>query len=501
MTKIRQKTFRAMMCAWAVTLAIVAYASHGRAEVVLMGNEGWEVSMDGSVNAFAVYADSEDSANQVFRVQSGLLPAVFGFNVKAPRVGGLDSLARIGLYPHIHNYNRQKNKLGENNIGSSLDLREIFFSVSGDKGSLLVGKTLSLYQGKNILTDMTLFGVGAVDIGNTLSGSTSLGRIGYGYVYPNFNAAIRYRFPEWKNFNLTVGLYDPSAIRGNNTTRVTRQDTGNGLYRNVHTADVTVGGRTIDAGHNVILTDAQLTAYQAASETIQGQVVPVAGEFYSTAAGGFMQAYTETPTPRLEGELTHSYHNRRYGVMVDSWLSGMFQSAETDNGTTVDSWGIAGGAQANYRGVVLTGSGYWGRGLGSVLMLDTDALDITGGARRHYGFIAQATYDLGQELPQFKGFNVGASLGINFTSASKLEKAVSGTLSSTLNTDNDITIDDDVGYLDRIHRFNRLFDLMLWYNVNDHLRVGIEYGDQRTSDRSGSEVDTRIFSAGGFFFF
>ncbi|MBC6497829.1 MAG: hypothetical protein GDA54_05885 [Alphaproteobacteria bacterium GM7ARS4] len=120
--------------AWAWTWAcalLVAYEREGLAEVVLMGNDGWEVSMDGSVNGFAVYADSEDIEGAgTFRFQSGLLPAVFGFNVKAPRIGGLDMFARLGLYPHIHNYNREKNKLGEDNIGSTLDLREVFFSVT-----------------------------------------------------------------------------------------------------------------------------------------------------------------------------------------------------------------------------------------------------------------------------------------------------------------------------------------------------------------------------------
>jgi hypothetical protein len=45
-------------------------------------------------------------------------------------------------------------------------------------------------------------------------GGTPLGRIGYGYVYPQFNAQVRYTTPDIGGFKLAVGLYDPSVING-----------------------------------------------------------------------------------------------------------------------------------------------------------------------------------------------------------------------------------------------------------------------------------------------
>ena len=60
---------------------------------------------------------------------------------------------------------------------------------------------------------MTLFGVGAT-ADNTSNGGTTLGRIGFGYVYPDFNASFRYTTPSMNGTTLSVGLYDPSKIKG-----------------------------------------------------------------------------------------------------------------------------------------------------------------------------------------------------------------------------------------------------------------------------------------------
>ena len=56
-------------------------------------------------------------------------------------------------------------------------MREVFFNVSGDFGTISVGRTLALFQRQAILKDYTLFGVGA--IGSPDGGGTGLGRIGY----------------------------------------------------------------------------------------------------------------------------------------------------------------------------------------------------------------------------------------------------------------------------------------------------------------------------------
>ena len=478
-----------------VTLAMACWlfsSAPAKAEVTLLGSDGWEVTVDGSVNTFAVFSSRDtiedntqaasayfgdpNANDNTFRVMNGLLPAVFAFNVKAPTINNLTMRSRLGLYPHVHNYNREKNKLGEDNIGSTLDLREVFFNVEHAKyGSMLFGKTLSLYLGKNILTDMTLLGVGAVGAGNTLEGSTTLGRIGFGYVYPNFNSAIRYTTPTFMNAQLTVGIYDPSRIAG--------------------------------SGQN----------------------------------------FTETPEPRFEGELSHSYTFGRIGLGMDSWVNGMYQNAENGKGGpsgSVQAWGLGGGFQAKYQGLTLTGSGYWGKGLGSVLMLDTDSLDAGGNTRRNYGYIAQMTYDIPETIA--KGFGVGVSLGATYNSTTSFEKrgdiiamnraaAVrETTMEETTETRRRLgllTRDDDGDFtqplpddemmriaalatadgnaaaaaaevsLATLFRHNRLIDFMLWNQLTPNLRLVGEVGIQNVRWRDGANVDTYIFSMGGFFFF
>jgi len=79
-----------------------------------------------------------------------------------------------------------------------------------DGSQILAGRELGLFQRQNILTDMTLFGVGAV--GNPQGGGTTLGRIGYGYIYPNFNAQVTYTTPAKNPAQLSIGLFQPSVL-------------------------------------------------------------------------------------------------------------------------------------------------------------------------------------------------------------------------------------------------------------------------------------------------
>ena len=192
---------------------IAAGAVH--AEVVVGNQAGWELSFDGSVNAFLVTENpdatpanvnggtiSDDQSSS--RIRTGLLPAVFAFNVRTPTTNGLKGAARFGFYPQIQNANTK------NAFGSQLDLRQAYFTVDGNFGQVMAGRNISLFLGKNILTDMTLFGVGVE--GGVSGGGTTLGRIGYGYVYPQFNAQIRYTTPDMNGFKLAVGAFDPSQI-------------------------------------------------------------------------------------------------------------------------------------------------------------------------------------------------------------------------------------------------------------------------------------------------
>ena len=515
------------LIALVATALVVAfgYTKTASATVTVMAEDGWKVSFDGSVNSFYVNT-SEDkpkgsktgaglstmSAGDKDHsgITVGLLPAVFAINIHSPTMDGLDMKARLGLYPSTQNNSvkNQNNPATGGQNGSNLDLREIYFAVDGDHGQFLVGRTLSLFLGKNILTDMTLFGVGAVGLGGGggIGGGTTLGRIGYGYVYPNFNAAIRYSTPDMNGFKATIGVYNPSVINANGAG-------ASGLSAGVK-ADTTDTETIATADKD---NDASLVLRKALANDNPNAVI-------TTAVSGSNTVYTattkgskgtplklsadETSSPRFEGEL--SYAADMDGVGISAWVNGMFQSADLTDGakatcasnveaarailgdvslngscSDVDAFGIGGGLQVSYMGITLTGSGYSGEALGTTLMLDNDAMDPLGEEREHYGYIAQATYDFGQ------GTNIGVSYGASLADETKFDSALLKKAKADDTSDSSITLGIEE---------QSLLDVMVWHNINSNLRVVAEYGMQETEWFDGSDQEVDIFSVGGFFF-
>ena len=335
-------------------LLLVA-STPAKAAFVVGGENGWQMSFDGMINAMMVYSVTDkaptgtdgngaltigqsENERQLFRVRTGLLPSIFAFNVKSPTIGGVDYAARIGLYPQIQNATSRTgfgpDTLSSLDMGSRIDIREVFFTADGKFGQFLVGRALCLYQGKNILTDMTLIGVG-VPAAEAIGGGTTLGHIGYGYVYPTFNAQFRYTTPDINGLKVAVSVNDPSRIQ-------------NGLTK--------------------------AATYSAA----------------------------KLNQPRFETEL--SYAKKLSFGDLSTWVSALYQQAQNaDDHHKVASIGGAGGIQLGLGPVGLMVSGYGGKALGSTFLQDVDALDIFGKERTQYGGLAQVTYQVGP-----------AKLGVNY---------------------------------------------------------------------------------------
>src|SRR3989449_363502 len=93
-------------------------------------------------------------------------------------------------------------------------MRQVYLTVGFKDGSqILAGRELGLFERQAILNDMTLFGVGAVGLGFGQGGGTTLGRIGFGYLYPNFNAQVTYSTKPGQA-QLSVGIFQPSNLGG-----------------------------------------------------------------------------------------------------------------------------------------------------------------------------------------------------------------------------------------------------------------------------------------------
>jgi hypothetical protein len=228
-TKMKKLSIGALLVALAVVMAGPAQAAF-----TVGGENGWQLSTDGIVNIFAAYQTQNGNPNghadgllgadgeQKFGVRVGLLPSIIAFNVKAPTTAGIDSNVRVGMYVNVQNssggavgFDLAGHDLGGGdphyNTNPNIDLREFYYTAKGNFGELLAGRALNLFQGQNILNDMTLFTAGVVDM-TAVRGGTSLGHIAYGYLYANFGPQFRYTTPDMGGFKVAFEVGEPYDI-------------------------------------------------------------------------------------------------------------------------------------------------------------------------------------------------------------------------------------------------------------------------------------------------
>ncbi len=351
-------------------LVLLLAADTADAQLTMQMSNGWSFTFSGNVNAFLTYEkESSDgrtatpfgvvgvTANQT-RIQTGLLPAFAVFEAKG-KEGDTDLAVHFGFAPEIQCGRGVHDCFGGNN-GNQIDMRQVYLTAGGGWGQVLAGRELALFGRQNILTDQTLFGVGATGAGGGGVGSgvgTTLGRIGFGYIYPQFVAQFTYSTPSGRASSLSIGLFESDA--------------------------------------------AALT-------------------------GVLVSPYSKTNIPRLEFEYVYAKKNFK------GWLNGAFQS--TSNPITDDSatgTGVGGGLRWDNKRLSLTGSGYYGKGIGTTLMfLGASCTDGTCGTnggddlRTSYGYIGQITYTAGK-------VTVAGSYGGSLIEASDTEKS-SARLNTTL---------------------------------------------------------------------
>jgi len=419
--------------------AVMALASTNvDSKILLMSQEGWEVSFDGAANAFVMKNSVSDApslsggaaftpdapggagimgGNDDTSVVTGLLPNVWGMTLKAPTVNGLDMSARLGLYTHM---NGADNSLGNGQI----NLRETSGSIAGSFGTVLVGRSLGIHQSNAILNDMLLFGVGAA--ANAGASNTTLGRIGLGYLYTDFKPQIAWTLPDLGNgFNAKVALFDPDDVA------------------------------------------ADTAAYNA----------------------------TDKSSPRVEAQLTWNGGLLDTGIGMNVWVDGTFQNTERnaaeaaavqgtpaaggDGDSDVNSSGVGFGAKFTYEGFALVAAGFHGNALGIRGQRSqgdapgaTHALDDVGKERKSYGGYIQGTYSFGQ------GTNVGYSYGGNF-----LKK-----------TGNDLNTTGVMNY-------HIMHSGMIWHNVTDNFRLVAEGGFAEKAWYLADDEQEDSFGGVGAFFF
>jgi predicted porin len=139
------------------------------------------------------------------------------------------------------------------------------FLTFGDKswGSIKLGKDIGVYASDAILNDMTLLGVGGgagVLAGNT----TTLGRIGTGYIYADWKPQITYTTPNFSGFSATGGITqawnaDTSSGRGGASPafegKASYSFNANGVDGKVWVSGITQKVEKINAGGGNLVND------------------------------------------------------------------------------------------------------------------------------------------------------------------------------------------------------------------------------------------------------
>jgi predicted porin len=188
----------------------------------------WKIDFAGNVNAFYVNAGCDSgpttavigglacTGDHATSVRNGLLPAALVFNATT-RQDDFDIDVTVGFYPGINS----TGFAGVNGPGlptalgtPGIDARQVYFTF-GDVswGTVKMGRDIGLFGKDAILDDMTLLGVGSTG-GNAAPGNTSLGRIGIGYIYTDWQPQITYTTPTYSGFAGSLGIFQPLDATG-----------------------------------------------------------------------------------------------------------------------------------------------------------------------------------------------------------------------------------------------------------------------------------------------
>ncbi|HXE56594.1 MAG TPA: hypothetical protein VNK43_01220 [Gemmatimonadales bacterium] len=248
--------------------AALALGSTAEAQLTMQMSNGWSFTFAGNVNAFATFETQDEDGTSAppgglvganpdaaTRIRTGLLPAFAVFDAKG-REGNTDLGVHFGFAPQINCAAAQHDC-----FGAQIDMRQVYLTVGGSWGQILAGREIGLFNRQNILNDQTLFGVGATGGSDPGTGAgTTLGRIGFGYIYPNFKAQLTYSTPAGRPLSWSIGLFEAAANGPYIVNELPRVETevvwssgntkiwGNGLIQSTKTPDAAGGERATAFG-------------------------------------------------------------------------------------------------------------------------------------------------------------------------------------------------------------------------------------------------------------
>lgn len=209
----------------AVAAALVAGASSANAGIMIPAGD-WTLDIGGVVNAYytttkqsgdavGIFGTLENGYSRENNITTGLLPNYLSVSGKT-RQNDLDVGFTISINPGASTTSAGKQAAGDSSgFITGQENRQAFLTF-GDAswGSIKIGKDLGIFASDAILNDMTLLGVGGA-AGLLAGNTTTLGRIGTGFIYADWKSQLSYTSPNWNGFSFTAGVtqaFDAQAV-------------------------------------------------------------------------------------------------------------------------------------------------------------------------------------------------------------------------------------------------------------------------------------------------
>jgi len=194
----------------AVAGAVLALSATAANAGIMIPAGDWTLDVGGVVNTYytstrtsgdaltAIGGANDTGTKTASNITTGLLPNYLSVSGKT-RQNDLDVGFTISINPGSSTTQSAKQSSQQEN-------RQAFLTF-GDKswGSIKLGKDLGIYASDAILNDMTLLGVGSA-AGGLAGNTTTLGRIGTGFMYADWKSQVAYSSPNWNGFSFTGGV-------------------------------------------------------------------------------------------------------------------------------------------------------------------------------------------------------------------------------------------------------------------------------------------------------
>ncbi|WOJ90868.1 porin [Methylocapsa polymorpha] len=303
------------------------------------------------------------AVNNSMAIRSGLLPSALALNLSTNQMG-YDIGVTFGLFTGGNNVH--VGLLNGNSGGAAValgtpgvDVRQVFGTIGTPTlGTLKIGRDIGLFGQDAILNDFTIFGAGTI-AGNASPSNTSLGRIGFGYVYADWIPQVTYTTPDFYGLTASIGAFTPY------------QEYDNAGYFN--------------------------------------SVTPYSGTL------------TAHDQPGIQGHLKY-VGNIAPDIKLTAWTDGLTQQHRAEEGdavfltpgTNVRALAVDGGARLDWGPVTLVGYGYYGVGLGTTALY-FDGASIDGEKRKSSGFYAQGSYTF------FERLTIGGSYGVSYLKGNAID--------------------------------------------------------------------------------